>query len=147
MKTKEALNLKQTTEIVKFCAELDIDHIEVVDAIKDLMDDFEVDNFRFIETGSIDKIQQDELTSDFYCLGCFNTSFIVEHTDLSLEVVNALKKGEVFEALGELMEPHIEDIQSEYARLDGYGHHFAHYDHNEHELIVGDVHYHVFRTN
>lgn len=117
--------------------------VEVIQEMNDASEDFEVNDYRFIHTDEIDQIQQDELTSDLYILGCFTDWFIADVTNIDLVVIQALQKAEAFEELGKLMEPHIEEIQSEYARLDGYGHHFNHYDGNEIEL--GD--YHVFRTN
>lgn len=117
-----------------FSQDQDIDFREILENLSTEEVDFEVDNFRFIEKDSIDKIQQEELTNDLYLLGCFNASFLAEVTNLPLKLIEAAQKGEEYTALGEALEPHVEDIQAEYSRLDGYGHHFAHYDHNEHEI-------------
>lgn len=124
--------------------DFDFDAImEVIQEMNDANEDFEVNDYRFIHTDEIDQIQQDELTGDLYILGCFTDWFIAETTNIDLAVIQALQKAEASEELGKLMEPHIEEIQSKYASMDGYGHHFNHYDGNEIEL--GD--YHIFRTN
>lgn len=107
--------------------------------------DFEVGNYRFIHQDEIDEIQQQELSSNLYMLGCFNADFIADNTNLTYNIVKALQKAELYEAIGEAIMDgnYLEAMQSEYARLDGYGHHFAHYDHDTHEY--GE--YYVFRTN
>ncbi len=141
------MKLSQLREVKNLSNELDIDFKELVENVNEQNDDFEIDNYRFIKSSEIDIIQQDELKNDLYILGCFNARFIADNTDLSLKVVEALQKAEAFEELGELMVDNIETIQSEYARLDGYGHHFAHYDHNENEITLNDVDYYYFKVN
>ena len=110
-------------------------------------DDFEVNGYRFIRATKIDEIQTEELKSDLYILGCFNASFISDNTNLPLKVVQALQKAECYEELGELMLDYIDNIQREYARLDGYGHHFAHYDHVTIEDTFNGTDYYIFRVN
>ncbi len=122
-----------------------IDSKEAIENMIEDKEDFMIDDYRFIKTNCIDGIQQDELKSDPYMLGCFNGDFISDNTDLSYGIVKALQEGDRYQELGQhiIDNDYLEDMQSEYARLDGYGHHFAHYDHDEHE--VGE--YYVFRTN
>ena len=141
------MKLSQLRDAKNLSNELDIDFRELTEQITDENDDFEIDNYRFIKVSEIDLIQQDELKSDLYILGCFVDWFIADNTNLSLKVVQALQKAEAFEELGELMLDDIEIIQSEYSRLDGYGHHFGRYDGNEYEITLNDVEYFYFKIN
>ena len=141
------MKFSEIKQIKEFCDNNGIDWREVTENINYLESDFEVDNFRFILESDIDEIQRNELLSDYYILGCFNDWFISEHCGISLNVVQALQKTENYEALGELMaDGSICDLQIEYARLDGYGHHFAHYDGNTHDDLL-NLGYYVFRVN
>lgn len=141
------MKLSQLRDVKNLSNELDIDFRELTEQITDENYDFEIDNYRFIKVSEIDTIQQDELKSDLYILGCFFDWFIADNTNLSLKVIQALQKAEAFEELGELMLDDIEIIQSEYSRLDGYGHHFGRYDGNEYEITLNDVEYYYFKIN
>ena len=141
------MKLAQLRDVKNLSNELDIDFRELTEQITDKNDDFEIDNYRFIKVSEIDTIQQDELKSDLYILGCFNADFIEDNTNLSLKVIQALQKAEAFEELGELIVDDIETIQSEYSRLDGYGHHFGRYDGNEYEITLNNVEYYYFKIN
>ena len=141
------MKLSQLREVKNLSNELDIDFRELTEQITDENDDFEIEDYRFIKVSEIDAIQQNELKDDLYILGCFNASFIAENTDLSLKVVQALQKAEAYEELGELIVDDIETIQSEYVRMDGYGHHFGRYDGNEHETVLNNVEYYYFKIN
>ena len=125
--------------------DLDTDDVrEFITSIQYEETDFEINGYRFIHTDEIDDIQKEELSSDEYILGCFTASFIAETCDIDIDVVEALQKAEAFDALGGLMLKNgIDELQTEYARLDGYGHHFNHYDGNEYE--IGD--FYVFRVD
>ena len=109
------------------------------------IEDFEVEGYRFIHEDHIDKIQQDELGSDYYILGCFNANFLAGILDIDVDVIEAMQKAEAFEAVGKLVKSlgKLGEVQEEYARLDGYGHHFGHYDGNWEEIED----YLVFRIN
>ena len=141
------MKLSQLRDAKNLSNELDIDFRELTEQITDENYDFEIDNYRFIKVSEIDTIQQDELKSDLYILGCFNADFIEDNTNLSLKVIQALQKAEAFEELGELMLDDIETLQSEYVRMDGYGHHFGRYDGNEHETVLNNVEYYYFKIN
>ena len=141
------MKLSQLRDVKNLSNELDIDFRELTEQITDKNGDFEIDNYRFIKVSEIDTIQQDELKSDLYSLGCFIDWFIADNTNLSLKVVQALQKAEAFEELGELMLDDIETLQSEYVRMDGYGHHFGRYDGNEYEITLNDVEYYYFKIN
>ena len=108
--------------------------------------DFEVSNVRFIRSDYIDEIQQDELSSDEYILGCFNSWFLAEVLDIDEDVIESIQKADAFEALGKLVisMDKLEELQESYASTDGYGHHFNHYDLSEEELTIGEHTYHVF---
>ena len=102
--------------------------------------------WRFIDMGYdregvdyAEGILAEEMSSDAYGVGGFNADFIASHSDLSLEIVEALQEGEKFEALGQYLidndcvtGPH--GMAADCARADGLGHHFAHYDGETHEL-------------
>ena len=141
------MKLSQLRDVKELSNELDIDFRELTEQLIDEVDDFEIEDYRFIKVSEIDTIQQDELKSDLYSLGCFTDWFIADNTDLSLKVVQALQNAEAFEELGELIVDDIETIQSEYSRLDGYGHHFGRYDGNEYEITLNDVDYYYFKVN
>ena len=124
---------------------LDFDKSEVkeirLEAIKN--DDFEVNNYRFISDDIIDDVMIEELSSDTYMLGCFNADFLSSICDLPYDVIVALQEAESFEAIGEVAIANIKQIAEEYARLDGYGHHFSSYDGHGHEV----ENWHIFRVN
>lgn len=141
------MKLSQLRDVKNLSNELDIDFRELTEQIIDEVNDFEIEDYRFIKVSEIDEIQQNELKDDLYILGCFTDWFIADNTDLSLKVVQALQKAEAFEELGELIVNDIETIQSEYSRLDGYGHHFGRYDGNEYEITLNDVDYYYFKVN
>lgn len=117
--------------------------VEVMQGMQDEKEDFEAANFRFIHKDEIDKIQQEELLSDEYTLGAFTPWFIADILEIPTEEVERIQKADGYTALGILMSKKIEEVQQEYLRHDGYGHHFGHYDGNEYE--IGD--YFAFRIN
>ena len=129
--------------------EIGVDTRELYENLNDNKSDFEIGNYRFINSDDIDKIQQDELSSDPYVLGCFNADFLADIIGWHYDAVKAVQDAEKYETIGQFIidNDHIEELQEEYSRLDGYGHHFAHYDHHEHELFIGDDMYYYFRTN
>ena len=141
------MKLSDLRTVKELSNELDLDFKELVGNIVDENEDFEIENYRFIKSSEIDTIQQDELKGDLYILGCFTDWFIADNTNLSLKVVQALQKAEAFEELGELIVDDVETIQEEYARLDGYGHHFNHYDGNEWEVNLNGIDYYYFRID
>ena len=141
------MKLSQLRDAKNLSNELDIDFRELTEQITDKNGDFEIDNYRFIKVSEIDTIQQDELKSDLYSLGCFNASFIAENTNIPYNAIVALQKADAYESLGEIMEDDIETIQSEYVSMDGYGHHFGRYDGNEHETVLNNVEYYYFKIN
>lgn len=148
------MKLSQIKELKAFCESLDSspDWKEVLRNILDENEDFEVDNVRFINSDSIDQIQQDEMESDLYCLGCFNSWFISDCIGIDGDVIEAMQKAEAYEAVGKLIISlgKLGELQEAYASADGYGNHFNHYDGNEEEFrisdptIGGDQMFHVF---
>jgi hypothetical protein len=122
-------------ELITLANELGIDKRELYDSMES-QNDFEIDDYRFIHSNYIDEIQVDELESDPYILGGFNDWFIADNTDLSIDIVEALQKAEAYEAIGNhiIDNGFTSDLQKEYARFDGYGHHFAHYDSDTNEF-------------
>lgn len=142
IKYSEIKNLKT------FCEDLTSqpDWREVLNSITSYEQDFEVDNVRFIDTNSIDRIQQEELASDEYVLGCFYSHFLADVLEIEIEVIHAIQKDEAYTGLGKLIIAmgKLEELQQAYANADGYGHHFNHYDGNEEELFFAGNTYHVF---
>ena len=137
--------MKQET-ISYLKANLDLDKNQIKEIRMNMIKetDFEVDDFRFIHEDEIDEVMQDELSSDTYVLGSFSAWFIADVLpNMPSEAVKALQEADKFEVLGELMLEHIETVQEEYASIDGYGHHFAHYDHETHEF----ENWYAFRVN
>ena len=144
------IKYSQIKDLKAFCEDLTSqpDWRDVFNAIilSPHANDFEVDNVRFIDTDSIDEIQQEELASDEYILGCFNANFLSDILNLSVEVIESIQKAEGFEALGKMIieMDKLEELQEDYVRADGYGHHFNHYDFGEEELFFAGNIYHVF---
>jgi hypothetical protein len=136
----------QIKQLKAFCDNLTSspDWKEVLNEVISDSDDFEVDNVRFIKASEIDQIQQDELLSDLYCLGCFNANFLSGHIALDADVIKAIQDAGAYEAIGKIASKEIESIQSEYSRLDGYGHHFNHYDFSEENITINGIEYYVF---
>ncbi len=130
---------------VKELINLDLYNEEVLEQMESQEDDFEEGRFRFIHKDEIDKIQQDELSSDEYILGCFNAEFLCNILPISYDAIKKMQECEAFEAVGEIIigGGHLEEVQEQYASADGYGQHFNSYDGNEYE--VGE--YLVFQTN
>ena len=93
-------------------------------------------DWRFIREDAIDAIMQDALSADDYILGCFADWFLADVLDVDIDVVQAMQKAEAFEALGKLVlsTGKLQELQEKYVQADGYGHHFAHYDHDESNL-------------
>lgn len=141
------MKLSQIKQLIDFCKNdllFDTEEFkEVVNNFKEEEEDFEVSNYRFIHSDSIDQIQRDELKNDLWLIGNFNANFLAECSELPQELIEEGQKGEQYEAVGKAMLPYIDEIQEEYARLDGYGHHFSFYDGETLEIL----NYFVFRTN
>ena len=120
-----------------------------VEAMQNNDSDFTIDadngEYRFICSEEIDSIQCCELENDLYVLGCFNASFLTSILDIDIDVIEAIQQSEAFEAIGKLIISmgKLKELQEDYSSLDGYGHHFAHYDHEEHEING----FHIFRIN
>ncbi len=141
------MKLSQIRILKTFCNDLfsQPDYKEVINlAVENQEVDFEVNNVRFIAMGDIDEIQQEELKSDLYCLGCFNASFLASITGWPTGLIEAAQKGEAYEELGEVLVDYIEEIQDNYASADGYGHHFNGYDFGEEEVTINGVSFYVF---
>lgn len=133
---------KQTAQTLQ-----DIGVIDWKEAIRQMNDgdsDFYIGDFRFIADHAIDAIQQDELESDSYILGCFASWLLADVLGISTESVEKIQQASP-EALGEMViaQGKVAAVQYAYSSADGYGHHFAHYDGNEH-CFDG---YTAFRTN
>lgn len=142
------LNYSDCKAVKKFCADLfsTPNWREVVDKIESCEDDFEVDNVRFINSNAIDQTQEDELGNDDYALGCFNASFLSSILEIDQDVIEAMQKAEAYEAIGKLIKSlgKLGEVQQEYARYDGYGHHFNSYDFGMEEIKVDGQLFYVF---
>lgn len=140
------MKYSQVKKIKQFCENLhsDPDYRDVISHAGD--DDFEVDGVRFIADSDIDRIQCEELESDKYILGCFNSDFLSGVLKIDQDVIEAMQKAEAFEAIGKLVISlgNLEEFQQAYSSADGYGHHFNNYDGNDKELMLDGQLYHVF---
>jgi len=142
------LSLTELKNIVSIANNYGIDKKELLENIENEKEDFEVDNYRFVLESEAKNIALDMYKCDTYMLGCFNDFFISDNCDIKLNVVQALQKAEAFSELGELMlDNGIEELISEYCRLDGYGNVFGSYDGNSDEVTINGNLYVVFRTN
>ena len=144
---EKSLKLSELRTIWNIAKEHSIDFREIVEAILEDQPDFIIDDFRFIKESEIDRIQCEELESDPYILGCFESWFIADHTELSFDIVEALREAGKFEAIGQhiIDNDYVKEIQSAYARIDGYGHHFAGYDSETREELL-DLGYYFFKN-
>ncbi|MGI9251288.1 MAG: hypothetical protein ACR2PR_08830 [Pseudohongiellaceae bacterium] len=120
---------------------------DIVTAVADDETDFEVCGYRFIAASMIDEVMQNELASDTYMLGCFNSWFLADVLDIDCDVIAAMQKAEAFDAIGKLVLSmgKVGELQELYVRHDGYGHHFNHWDGSEETIHVGGVEYYSFR--
>ena len=114
----------------------DPDWREVVRKLDSGESDFWVDGVRFIDEWEIDNVMADELASDLYTLGCFNDWFLADILDIDIDVIQAMQEAEAFEAIGKLIISldKLPELAEQYARADGYGHHFNSYDFGEEML-------------
>lgn len=121
---------------------------ESAEFIIDDQTDFRVESngneYRFIRDDVIDDTMADELKSEGYILGCFNSWVIADATGWPIELIEAAQKCEAYQEIGDAMtDDHIIRLVEIYAGADGYGHHFSHYDGSENNIF----NYFVFRTN
>ena len=140
------MKLSEIKALKAFCESLTSEPAwrEVLSEVLNDSDDFDVGNVRFIKSSAIDSIQQDELLSDLYVLGCFNANFLSGHIGLDSDEIKAIQDAGAYEALGKIASREIESIQSEYSSLDGYGHHFNHYDFGEENITINGIEYYAF---
>lgn len=141
------MKLSSIRKIKLFCDSLfsTPDWREVVASIDADEDDFEVGGVRFITEDSIDAIQANEMESDEYVLGCFNSSAIADATGWPQALIEAAQKGEAYQEIGEAMtKEDIEALQRIYSRADGYGHHFNRYDFSEEYVRLNGKCFYVF---
>lgn len=111
--------------------------------------DYELDNYRIIKDDMIFDIMKEELENDEYILGCFNDWFLSDVLNIDIDVIQAMKKAEAFEAIGKLVLSldKLDDLAEGYIKYDGYGHYFAHYDSCDNEIEIDGEFYHLFRVN
>lgn len=153
---KTARNILETSLNACDSSPADYSFYELKELIKTVRDNLQANEIdytlelcggevRLIQGEEIDAIQQQELENDAYCLGCFNADFLASVTGWPMLLIKAAQEGEAFEELGEVLikEDKAQEIQEAYKSADGYGHHFAHYDHEEHSAEG----FYIFRTN
>lgn len=135
-------------KIRAFCKKLDSTPAwrDVVGNITSGKIDFDVDGVRFISEQHIDRIQQNELKSDLYVLGCFNALFLADVLDIDQDVIDSMQKAEAYEAIGKLIISmnKLATLQEGYASADGYGHHFNYYDGGEDTIDTPHGLFYVF---
>ena len=106
--------------------------------------------YRCINSTAIDEIQREELGSDLYMLGCFNVWFLAGVLGIDSDVIQAMQDAQAYEAIGKLIISldKLWELQEEYVRADGYGHHFGHHDGNMEETgyVENEEFYYIFRV-
>lgn len=107
---------------------------EIAEQMRD-RSDVSSDNWRVIHSNAIDDILVNELESDPYILGCFSPMAIAAATNWPQFLIEIAQLGERFENLGDAMtHDHVVELASLLVSYDGYGHHFAGYDGETHEI-------------
>lgn len=119
--------------------ELDLERCEAIEILRESekSDDFEWAGFRVIKSDHIDEIMQQELGDDEYLLGCFSSWLIADVLDVDCDAIERIQKTGEYSALGAMINSKsgaLEELQKQYAALDGYGHHFNSYDGSEVEI-------------
>jgi len=137
------MNYKQFRKQLK---NIGLDTEDIKEALKLVSEDnadFEAGNYRIIHEDSIDDIMKEELSSDTYLLGCFQSWFIAGILEISPECVEKAQANECYKVLGEMLLKQMDRVVDGYISNDGYGHHFASYDGHEYESEG----YYIFRIN
>jgi len=150
--SNNGLTFSQIKEIKNFCEDLHSMpcYRSVIENVLDSESDFEVDNVRFIKDENILETMASEIfDGDDYVLGCFNADFISDNSSLNYELVKACQEADAYQAIGKALNDTMdqdekESFCEEYVRVDGYGHHFNHYDFSEEEITINGELYHVF---
>lgn len=142
------MKYSEIKQIILFCDDIGEEWRDVLSEIQEEVDDFTVGNYRFINIDEIDNVQIEELKSDPYILGNFNSWFISNVTGIPEEMIEASQRADLYEVIGNhiIYENHIEEFQRQYSNDDGYGHHFSSYDGNTLEDLC-NLGYYVFRVN
>ena len=98
--------------------------------------------------------EADELAYDYIVdsLWAFTPSFLAGETGINIEVFEALaanSKCSSNDAIGSLIKSTcgLDEFVESAIGTDGRGHFIAHYDHNEHEVKVGDMTFYIYRVN
>lgn len=119
---------------------------DVVEAIVSGVQDFEVDDVRFIHDAGILDVMTDELARDEYILGGFAAWCIAEATGWPVVLIEVAQSGQAYAQIGAAMgKEQVRKLAEIYSSADGFGHHFNGYDGNEEELSVdGFGLFHVF---
>ena len=125
---------------------------EIIKFVSSGSPDFEVADHRFISEDEIDETMKDELSGDSYMLGCFSASFLagLSKMPLGYDTIKRLQEAEAFEAIGEIImsiDGLLEELQGDCVSCDGYGHHFGHYDGEEHSINIAGKDYYIFKIN
>lgn len=136
-------------EITDFCENLSINAFKVLEYFYNNNEDFEADNFRFIEETRAFKEICESYLVDTYILGCFNSSFLSNSTNIDIEVIEVLQSTENFDVLGKLVLSYLDNdltsLISDYIDADGYGHALGSYDGNNYEIKVNGLNYIVYQ--
>lgn len=122
---------------------------ELHDNIKDKIDNFEINDFRFINEFEIDEIMQNDLKSNPYYIGCCASWLLADVLNISTKVVDDAKINESYEVIGEIIandKNKLKMLQEEIASNDGYGQYFAHYDGYEIDDLI-ELNYYAFKIN
>lgn len=122
---------------------------EAADVLPHLVDcesDFCTDNWRVIKETAISDVLADELGSDPYTLGCFSAWALADVLGLSTSFVAKIQEAGLHQEIGEeLTDAQIAQLAETLVSYDGYGHHFATYDGEEHNFSFDGDAYYAFR--
>lgn len=117
----------------------DIHHL-LQDVNFSISDDFNIDysgrEYRVISNDSIEDVMKDELGSDTYLLGCFNSWFLADIIGIPSDAVEKIQAAECYDALGIIIannDEMLSGLVSSYISQDGAGHHFSIYDGSEND--------------
>ena len=149
----DSFSCKEFEQGLAICQEFDIEEeVDIYDVLDNLhrkIDDFTVNEVRFITEEESVNCLVDMYSADPYTLGYFAPSFIYNNTNIKcFEAIEALQRAEFFEELGILILEHsdLEYFMVEAIRMDGPASMLGAYDVNYTDLRILSKDYYVFKV-
>ena len=118
--------------------------MKAFEGIPDFTIKTEVGEYRFIHDDIIPDVLAEELSDDAYALGSFPASFIADILNIPMDSVEKIQGAFGYQALGDAMIRHIDEVANKYASLECYGTHFSHYDESK---VLFSNGYYMFRIS